>query len=107
MAAILYGVLSFLLQQVLIKFVVYTILLLFIGEAVSWLTQYMTGGDGGIGAAFTALSSVGTFTVAGQTFDPVASFWYLFNLFQIGPGLALILAAYATRFLIRRLPIIG
>jgi len=107
MAAILYGILTFVLQKVLLQFVVYTVLLFVVSEIVQYMATYLTGGDYGIGAAFSGISSIGPMTVNGTTFDVVGGFWYLFNLFRLGTGIPLILAAYATRFLIRRLPIIG
>lgn len=61
MAAILYGILTFLLQQVVIKFVVYTVLFVFISAAVTFLQSYMFSGDGGIAAAFGGIG--GGFTV--------------------------------------------
>lgn len=107
MAAILYGIVTFLLQKVLLKFVMYTGIFLFVSEACGFLTTYITGGDGGIGAALNAISALGTFTVGTTTVDPVGGFWYLWNMFQVGNGLVLILTAYATRFLVRRIPLIG
>lgn len=36
-----------------------------------------------------------------------AATWYFLDVFSIGTGLSLVVSAYATRFIIRRLPIIG
>lgn len=33
--------------------------------------------------------------------------WYFLNVFQITQGLSLVVSAYATRFVIRRIPVIG
>jgi len=33
--------------------------------------------------------------------------WYFLSVFQITQGLSLVVSAYATRFVIRRIPVIG
>ena len=33
--------------------------------------------------------------------------WYFLNVFQVTQGLSLVVSAYATRFVIRRIPVIG
>ena len=36
-----------------------------------------------------------------------AGTWYFLNVFMITQGLSMLVSAYATRFVIRRLPVIG
>lgn len=36
-----------------------------------------------------------------------AGVWYFLDLFNVSAGVPLILSAYATRFIIRRIPVIG
>jgi hypothetical protein len=105
MAAILYGIVTYLLQQVVLKVIVYGILFLFVTEAVNFLTQYMTSGDGGIASAITGMG--GSFTFQGQTIAVTPFIDYLLNYFLVPQWLQAVLTAYATVFLIRRIPFIG
>jgi hypothetical protein len=36
-----------------------------------------------------------------------SSTWYFMNVFNVTQGLSLVVSAYATRFVIRRIPVIG
>ena len=49
----------------------------------------------GTGVVDDALSGIGAAT------------WYFLDVFQIQAGIAMMVSAYATRFIIRRMPIIG
>ena len=105
MAAILYGLLSWVLRKVVIQLVVYLVLYGFISVAVSFLTPYLFSGDNGINSALNGIS--GQITIQGQQISFVAMTYYLLNYFLIPQWLEVVLAAYATVFLIRRIPFIG
>ena len=105
MAAILYGIVTYLLQQVVIKFVIFTALFFCVSSAVSWLQQYMFSGDGGISAAITGMG--GSFTVLGQTINSTSEIEFFLNYFLIPQWLEALLVAYATVFVIRRIPFIN
>ena len=84
---------SWLLRTVIIKFVVYIALYYFVSEAVQYLqsakvlpsVSSLAGGFGGIGA----------------------DVWYFLDLCSFSYGAQVIIAAFAARFVIRRLPVIG
>ena len=46
-------------------------------------------------------------SVTGLFGNIAAGTWYFLDVFSIGTGMSLVISAYATRFIIRRLPIIG
>lgn len=46
-------------------------------------------------------------SITGSMSAVTAGTWYFLDVFKIGTGLSLVVSAYATRFIIRRLPIIG
>jgi hypothetical protein len=46
-------------------------------------------------------------TVNGPLSGIGAGTWYFMNVFMITQGLSMVVSAYATRFVIRRLPLIG
>jgi hypothetical protein len=46
-------------------------------------------------------------TVNGPLAGIGAGTWYFLNVFAITQGLSMVVSAYATRFVIRRLPVIG
>lgn len=48
-----------------------------------------------------------TSSVTGTLSGIGAGTWYFLNVFQITQGLSLVVSAYATRFVIRRIPVIG
>jgi len=85
--------LAWLVRSVLVKFVIFFALFFVVTEFVSVLvSQLLPSGDGGLAAAFSAQYS---------------SVWYFLDLFQIPLGVPLVLSAYVTRFIVRRIPIIG
>lgn len=47
----------------------------------------------------------GADTLSSLSLNPLG--WYLIDYFRLQEGLALIMSAYVTRFLIRRIPFIG
>lgn len=95
MFAILFSALNsaigFLLRTVVIKFVVFSALFLVVKELMSALTDLLPKS--------TNLQNL---------FDGLPdSAWYFANLFQLPYGITIIVSAMFTRFIIRRLPVIG
>lgn len=57
---------------------------------------------------FEAIPVPGFITSAGNYFQGIPdSFLYFINMFAVGEGIAMVIAAYILRFVIRRLPFIG
>lgn len=94
MQALLWPLVTWLVREVIIKFVVLTTMFLlvkvFSDVAIGYLTGWMD--TSGISGAFGNLP---------------AFVWYFVSVFKIDVGIQLMLSAYATRFLIRRLPVVG
>jgi len=91
---ILWSVVSWLLRTVIIQFFVMTVMLILLTVFVPMAVGYLTGATntGGLTAAFSGLSS---------------GVWYFLDYCQVPMGLPLLIAAWVSRFLIRRLPVIG
>jgi hypothetical protein len=85
--------LGFLLRSVIAKFFLYFALYFFVTEAVAFLQS--------AGVFPTASSLSSAFGSIG------ADAWYFLDLFGFSAGAPLIVSAYVTRFVIRRLPVIG
>ena len=105
MAAILYGILSWILRKVVIQLVVYAVLYGFISTALSFLTPYLFTGDNGINSDINSIT--GNITLLGQQINYLPFIFWLMNYFMLPQWLEVILVAQATVFLIRRLPFIG
>lgn len=94
MQAILWPIVSWLLRGVVVKFVIFTglfaILALLMPKAAELLATWT--GTASLTSAFAGL--------------PVGVWWFL-DFFQLGYGVPLMISAFVTRFLIRRLPVIG
>ncbi|MFC0512546.1 MULTISPECIES: DUF2523 family protein [Asaia] len=91
----LWSALSWLFRAILVKFVMFTALYLFCTQAISYVSSkipVLSSGDGGLGSVLSSLSS-GT--------------WYFLDAFQFSQGVGIILAAYLSRFFIRRIPFFG
>lgn len=87
----LWTVLSFLLRSVLIKFVVFFALFFITTEFIGVLTPLLPDAS--------ALNN----SMAGIP----SAVWYFLDIFNISTGLPTILTAFVTRFVIRRIPVIG
>lgn len=92
-----YAVLTWLVRSVLIKFVLYFALFFVTTEFISDVLAYLlpssaTSGDGGLSSGLAGLSS---------------GVWYFMDLFLAPLGISSLLAAFVTRFIVRRLPVIG
>ncbi|OXC75021.1 DUF2523 domain-containing protein [Caballeronia sordidicola] len=85
--------LGFVLRTVVVKLVVYAALYLFVSEAITFLqaahifptVASLASGFGGVGEGM----------------------WYFMDLCAFSVGAPLILTAYVSRFIIRRIPLIG
>lgn len=87
-------VLTFLLRDVVVKFVVFTaifaVVAFLVPIAVGFLSPYI--GTSALTSAFGALGP---------------GVWYFLDFFNLSYGLPLLISAFVARFLIRRLPVIG
>ena len=94
MQALLWPIVSWLLREVVLRFVIlgaiFLALSVLVPMAVGFLTPWL--GTSGLSSAFTGLSS---------------GVWYFLDFFNLGYGVPLMISAFVTRFLIRRLPLIG
>lgn len=92
--ALLWPIVSWLLREVVLKFVVlgaiFLLLTVMVPMAVSYLSPWL--GTSSLSSAFSGLSS---------------GVWFFLDLFNLGFGVPLLISALVTRFLIRRLPVIG
>jgi hypothetical protein len=87
----IFTVISWIFRSVIVKFAVF-FALFFIGtEFVSYLAPKLPGAST-LQSAFSGIPS---------------GMWYFFDLFKLGTGIQMTLAAYVTRFSIRRIPVIG
>lgn len=87
------AVLGFVLRSVIVKFVVYFALFFITTEFIEVLTT------SGILPSASSLS--------GALGGIPSAVWFFLDLFNISFGLPVILTAYVSRFIIRRIPIIG
>lgn len=94
LAPLLAPVISFIFREIVIKFFVFTAIFsavaLLVPIAVEYLGPFV--GVGGLSAAFGGLPG---------------SIWFFLDFLNLGFGVPLLISAWVTRFLIRRLPVIG
>jgi ABC-type thiamin/hydroxymethylpyrimidine transport system permease subunit len=94
MPALLWTVVSWLLRTVVIQFVVMGVVLVIVTKlmplAMNYVTSFVT--PGGLTSVFNGLPS---------------GVWFFLDFFALDIGLPLVLSAYISRFLIRRIPFIG
>lgn len=85
---------GFLFREIVVKFVVFTaifaLVAILVPVAVGYLGPYLS--TGGLSSAFSALTG---------------GVWFFLDFFQVGFGVPLLISAWVTRFIIRRLPVIG
>lgn len=85
------SVLAWAFRALVIKFVVFTALYLVVYELVSVMASWLP-----CGASLTsAFAGIGAGT------------WYFLDMFAVSVGVPLLVSAYLTRFIIRRIPVIG
>lgn len=92
----LQSVLGFLLRSVVVKFVLFYALYFVVREFIPVLTSY--GLLPGAGKAASLSNSLLTIP---------SSVWYFLDLMSFSSGVSAVLSAYVTRFIIRRIPLIG
>lgn len=94
MQAILWPLISWVFREIVIKFVLITglvyVVTLLVPLAVGYLGNFL--GVGSLSSAFSSLP---------------AGVWFFLDYFQVSFGLPLLISAWVSRFLIRRLPVIG
>lgn len=90
------SILGFLLLSVLIKFVAFFALFFIVKEFIAVLVST------GIFPAADKSSAV-TSALSGIP----SSVWYFLDIFSFSTGVSTVISAYATRFIIRRIPLIG
>lgn len=83
--------LGWVFRTAVLKFGVYSILFFVIAEFISLLTP-MLPNSGGLTGALGGIP---------------ATVWYFLDLFNVSAGIPILLSAYVTRFIIRRIPVIG
>jgi Protein of unknown function (DUF2523) len=94
MQAILFKVFRWLIGASQVKFIGFTMLFAFMNYFIDTVT-----------ALLNDVISITGLTSAFSLLPP--SIWYFLNLFNLTYGIPLIIGAYITRFLIRRIPVIG
>ena len=85
------SVLAWVVRSLLVKFVIFFALYFITTEFVSLIVNLLPDGS----SINSTLSGIGSAT------------WYFLDAFQIETGISAVVSAYATRFIIRRIPIIG
>lgn len=83
--------LGFVLRTVVVKFLVYSALFFVVTEFLQFLTPLLPNS----GALSNALGGI------------PATVWYFLDLFNVTAGIPILLSAFVTRFIIRRIPVIG
>jgi hypothetical protein len=94
LGALLAPLVTFLLRDVIVKFLVFTAVMALVIFFVPFVVDYL--GD--------FISSDG-FTSAFDSLSP--GVWFFLDFFALDYGIPLLISAYVSRFLIRRLPLIG
>lgn len=84
-------VLGFVFRALVIKFLVFTALFLIVSEFVPVVLNMLPG-------------STNLVELINQLPDSV---WYFMNLFAVVTGIKIVISAFLTRFIIRRIPVIG
>ncbi|MBN3062859.1 DUF2523 domain-containing protein [Pectobacterium quasiaquaticum] len=92
MLAALYAGLGFLLRSVVVKFLIMFGLFFIVQEFVPVLLSLINVSPLPLVELFSQLPD---------------SAWFFLNLFQVPTGISLMVSAIITRFIIRRIPIIG
>lgn len=86
-----FSVLAWIFRSVMVKFVTFFALFFIATEFIAYLGPKLPGG-----ASLT------------QAFNGIPpGMWWFFDMFKVGTGVQMVLAAYVTRFSIRRMPVVG
>lgn len=87
------SVLGFVFRVVIIKFIVFFALFYVVHGLTSVMVSHLLpSGDAGLSGAFGGLTS---------------GMWYFLDLMAFSVGFPMVLSAWVTGFIIRRLPVIG
>jgi ABC-type antimicrobial peptide transport system permease subunit len=92
----IYAALGWLVRTVVVKFVIFFALFFLVSEFVSVILDYLLPSDATSAANLTSAFSAQN-----------AGVWYFLDLFQISFGVSAVMAASVTRFILRRIPVIG
>jgi hypothetical protein len=94
MQALLWPIVVWILREVVVKFVVFAAVFGLVAFLVPYAVTYLGPfiGVGSLNSAFGAVSS---------------AVWFFLDFFQLGYGVPVVISALVSRFLIRRLPVIG
>ncbi|WP_396267051.1 DUF2523 family protein [Ideonella sp.] len=84
-------VLAWLVRSVLVKFAVFFALYFVTTEFIAAITSILPNGSAVNGAMASVTNST----------------WYFLDVFMVQTGIAMVVSAYTTRFIIRRIPVIG
>lgn len=94
MPLILAPLVTWIFRDVVVKFLVFAavfaLVAFLVPKAIGYLGSFIN--PNGLGSAFSVVSP---------------GVWFFLDFFQLGYGLPLVISAYVSRFLIRRLPVIG
>ncbi|MDX7990801.1 DUF2523 family protein [Xenorhabdus littoralis] len=82
---------GFMLRAIVVKFVVFFALFYIVSEFVPVLLELLPDSTN-IMALFSSLPD---------------SVWYFINFFMVTTGIKIVVSSYLTRFIIRRIPVIG
>ncbi|EKU30144.1 MULTISPECIES: DUF2523 family protein [Alcaligenes] len=85
------SVLTWVFRSILVKFVLFFALYFITSEFVGFIVKLLPGSN----AVDAAFSGIGAAT------------WYFLNVFEVQAGVAMVVSSYTTRFIIRRIPVIG
>ncbi|HHU8565654.1 TPA: DUF2523 family protein [Escherichia coli] len=91
MTSVLYGVLGFLLRSVIVKFTVFFALYFIVQEFVPLILDM-------VNRQLPLLALISSIP---------DSLKYFFSVFKVIDGINIILSAFVSRFIIRRIPVIG
>ncbi|MFC0349379.1 DUF2523 family protein [Undibacterium danionis] len=103
MPAALFGILlsalrtmfGFLLRSVIVKFVTFFALYFIVKEFMEVIIGWGLIPSGKASQIHSAIGGIS------------ASVWYFLDLFAVSSGISMVISAYSTRFIIRRVPLIG
>ena len=87
----LYSALGFVLRSVLVKFAAFFALFFVTTEFIQLVVPLLPGASS-LTSAFA---------------NQAPGVWFFLDLFKVGFGVSACLSAYVTRFIIRRIPVIG
>ncbi|MGM9516794.1 DUF2523 family protein [Roseateles sp. DB2] len=85
------SILGWAFRTLVIKFVLFTALYLAVYELVSVMASWLPTGAS-LSSAFAGIG---------------AGTWYFLDLFAVSVGVPMMVSAFLTRFIIRRIPVIG